>query len=714
MSSWKKILNRLPRLFRYLLVAAVVVFISFLFPDNAKFKYEFEKGQSWRYADLSAPFDFAIKKTESELETERAQVERELAPIYELDEEVAKVQKQRFEQAFFSQLQEVRQSDLFQEVHNRPNRYVNYGHQYLDKIFKRGVIQLAKEHQNKEKDFVINIVRGNTSQRQTLENVYMPASARDILSDSLPYSQLAEPEFIFPILENLVTSNLIYNDTLTQKFKADLLATISISRDMVQKGEKIIAKDGIVTDDIYQRLISFKEQYEQQVTEKKSSLGIRIGYFLLTILIVGTFLWYLYIFSRSIFQGIGQLTFVLMWLVVYAYVVYWVEQTDILSAYMIPFCIVPIVIKTFYNEKLALITHITVVLIASFLSSLGYEFTFLQLLAGIVVLLSNTDTRDWSRFFQSMVYIFVTYALAFLGLSLIKEGTISNLNWEVYSWLFLNVFLTLLAYPLIPLLARLFGFVSSITLVELSDMNRPLLQELALKAPGTLQHSLQVANLSEAAARRVGANPLLVKVAALYHDIGKTKQPEYFIENLAGKSPHEELSYLESAKVIIDHVTEGVKMAKKYRLPNVLINFIKTHHGTTRTEYFYRNYVNENPDKEFDESLFRYPGPIPKSKEETIMMMADSIEAACKSLKNPSEGDINQLIDKIIAGKISQGQFNDSEMTFEELEICKSVFKQLMKSVHHVRIEYPETKKEELGGDNKEPENEKEPEKDAG
>jgi len=276
------------------------------------------------------------------------------------------------------------------------------------------------------------------------------------------------------------------------------------------------------------------------------------------------------------------------------------------------------------------------------------------------------------------------------------------------------VFLTLLAYPLIPLLARLFGFVSSITLVELSDMNRPLLQELALKAPGTLQHSLQVANLSEAAARRVGANPLLVKVAALYHDIGKTKQPEYFIENLAGKSPHEELSYLESAKVIIDHVTEGVKMAKKYRLPNVLINFIKTHHGTTRTEYFYRNYVNENPDKEFDESLFRYPGPIPKSKEETIMMMADSIEAACKSLKNPSEGDINQLIDKIIAGKISQGQFNDSEMTFEELEICKSVFKQLMKSVHHVRIEYPETKKEELGGDNKEPENEKEPEKDAG
>lgn len=693
MSSWKKITGRLPKLYRYLLVAGAVVFIGFLFPDNAKFKYEFEKGQSWRYEDLYAPFDFAIKKTEEELQAERSEVERTFSPVYEIDEEVAKRQKQRFEDAFYNQLQEVRQSDLFTDVHNRPNRYVNYAHWYLDKIYSRGVIQLEPSHEGKGKDFVINIVRGNVSQRQTLENVYTPATARDLLSDSLPYSRLSEPEFIFPVLENLIVPNLFFNDTLTQKFKTDLLASISTSRDMVQKGEMIVARDGVVTEDIYQRLISYKEQYEQQVTEKKSSLGIRIGYFLLTVLIVGAFLWYLRIFSHSIFQGIGQLTFVLMWLVVYAYVVFLVEQTDILSAYMIPFCIVPIVIKTFYNERLAFVTHIIVVLIASFLSSLGYEFTFLQILAGIVVLLSDTDTRDWTRFFQSMVFIFFTYALSFLGLSLIKEGTIETVDWQVYSWIFLNVFLTLLAYPLIPLLERLFGFVSSITLVELSDMNRPLLQELAMKAPGTLQHSLQVANLSEAAARRVGADPLLVKVAALYHDIGKTKQPDFFIENQSGKSPHEELSFLESAQVIIEHVTEGVRMAKKYRLPNVLIDFIRTHHGTTRTEYFYRNYVNENPDDEADESLFRYPGPKPRTKEETILMMADSIEAACKSLKNPSEQDINGLIDKIVAGKISHGQFSDSEMTFEELETCKSVFKKLMRSVHHVRIEYPEEKK---------------------
>lgn len=690
MSAWKKILNRLPQLYRYLLVVGVVAFIAWLFPDNAKFKYEFDRGQTWRYEDLYAPFDFAIKKTEAELEAERREVEQELSPVYELDPEVLRRQKEKFEDAFEGQLQEVRQSDMFVDVRNRPRRYTEYGNWYLEKIYQRGVIQLAPQHADKGEDFVINIVRGNTSQRQTLGNVYTLAGARNLLSDSLPYSRLADPDFLFPILENMVRPNLFYNDTLTQKFREDLLAAITTSRDMVEKGEKIVARDGVVTGEIYQRLVSFKEQYEQRVTEKKSSLGIRIGYLLLTLLIVGTFLWYLNVYSQSIFRGFGQLTFVLMWLAVYAYVVFLVEQTDILSAYMIPFCIVPIVIKTFYNENLALLTHLTVVLIASFMSSLGYEFTFLQILAGLVVLLSDTDTRDWSRFFSAMIYVFLTYALSFLGLSLIKEGALETIDWQVYSWIFLGVFLTLLAYPLIPLLERLFGFVSSITLVELSDMNRPLLQELALKAPGTLQHSLQVANLAEAAARKVDADPLLVKVAALYHDVGKTKQPEFFIENQSGKNPHEELTELESAEVIISHVTEGEQLARKYRLPKVLVDFIRTHHGTTRTEYFYRTYLKEYPEEEVDESRFRYPGPIPRSKEETILMMADSIEAACKTLKNPSEGDINELIDKIINGKISQGQLNDSEMTFEELQICKSVFKQLMRSVHHVRIEYPE------------------------
>jgi putative nucleotidyltransferase with HDIG domain len=431
---------------------------------------------------------------------------------------------------------------------------------------------------------------------------------------------------------------------------------------------------------------------QRTTTADKSDLGVFAGYFILTSLIIGVFIFYLRLFALEIFSRFNKLLFILMWLVVYSYLVFVVEKADILSAYLIPFCIVPIVIKTFYNARLALFTHIVVVLIASFLSSLGYEFTFLQILAGIVVLLSDVDTRDWSRFFSSMLYIFFTYALAYFGLSLIEEGKVSTIDWTVYTWIFLNVFLTLLAYPLIPLLERLFGFTSSISLVELSDMNRPLLRELAIKAPGTLQHSLQVANLSEVAARRIGADPLLVKVAALYHDIGKTKQPSFFIENQSGKNPHEGLSYLESAKIIIGHVAEGVKMARKHRLPPVLTKFIETHHGTTRTEYFYRSYMKENPDTAVDESLFRYPGPRPRTKEETILMMADSIEAACKSLKNPTGEELNNFIDKIIEGKITHGQFENSTMSFQELEQCKQEFKSIMRSIYHVRIEYPDDK----------------------
>ncbi|MEM8908066.1 MAG: HDIG domain-containing metalloprotein, partial [Bacteroidota bacterium] len=430
-----------------------------------------------------------------------------------------------------------------------------------------------------------------------------------------------------------------------------------------------------------------------EVSSKKSHWGVFGGYFLLTSLILGVFILYLQFHEKKIFGSLQQLLFMLMWLLVYSYLVFAVDANKILSVYLIPFCIVPIVIKIFYNERLALFTHIVVVLIASFLSSLGYEFTFLQILAGIVAVLSNIKVRDWTKFFVSMLYIFLAYSVGYLGLSLIDEGSLTTVNWSIYSWIFLNVFLTLLAYPLIPLLERVFGFTSAITLVELSDMDRPLLKELSIKAPGTLQHSLQVANLSEAAASKIGADQLLVKVAALYHDIGKVQQPAYYIENQSGANPHNKTTPLDSAKIIIEHVTEGVKLAKKNRLPKVLIDFIRTHHGTTRVEYFYRNHINQHPGGEVDEHSFRYPGPRPRSKEETILMIADSLEAASKSLKSPSEKDINDLVDKIIAGKITHGQLEDSEMTFAELEICKREFKKLLKSIYHVRIEYPEAKK---------------------
>ncbi len=694
MSAWKTTIEGLPTLVKYLMVAGVVAIISFLFPNNVKFKYEFDKGQRWRYEDLRAPFDFAILKPEQEIEAERARIKDSFSPYYEQLPAVTERQVTDFEDRFTAQLEEINE-EQFPDVTRNPDKYLSYGKNLLQDLYKTGIAELDKAHRDKPADFVVNVLRGNTTHPQTIENLITVPEAEASLSESLPYSKLAESDFLYGLLESSIAPNIFYNDTLSQRLLAEELSQVGLYRGRVSKGDLIVTENGYITEEIYLKLQSFKAKYREEVTEEQSYTGVLAGYALLSTLIIGIFLLYVRLYAQAVFSRFNKLVFIMLWLVTFSYLVYAVEQVALLSTYMIPFCIVPIVIKNFYDEQLALFTHLVVILLASFLSSLGYEFTFLQILAGIVVLLSDVDTRDWTRFFYSILYIFVVYLLGYTGLSLIQEGSYQDIDLSVLSWLGISAFMTLLAYPLIPLLERFFGFTSAISLVELSDMNRPLLRQLANKAPGTLQHSLQVANLSEEAARAIGANHLLVKVAALYHDIGKTLQPSFFIENQSNKSPHLDISDKESAEIIISHVTEGVKMAKKARLPNILIDFITSHHGTTRVEYFYRNYIKDHPDEEVDEQDFRYPGPKPVTKEETILMLADSIEAACKSLKNPTEEALLELIDKIIAGKMAMGQLEDSELTFSELETCKTVFQQLMRSVHHVRIEYPEEQQSE-------------------
>lgn len=694
MSRLKSTFSLFPNFIQYVLILSTVFLISLLFPDNLTFKYQFEKGKTWRYEDLIAPFDFAIKKTDAEIASENQQIKNDFSPYYELNSNIVRNQKKIFAEEFQKQLALIKQDNQFWDVQGHPDRYLNYGNAFLDRIYQQGIIQIASEHQSKGKDFVINLVEGNTTQQQTLEYFFSIESAQAFLTDSLPYSNLQEPDFLYPVLENTLTFNVFYNPELTRKFLESAVASISTTRGMVRQGDVIVLRGGAINDVVYQKLISLKEQHEQNISSNHSRWVAFIGYFLLTLLVVSIFAIYLSRFAAPVFKKPRELFFILMWLVIYGYLVYAVERADILSAYMIPFCIAPIVINTFYNNQLAFFTHIIVVIIASFLSSLGYEFTLLQILAGIVVLLSNIDNRNWSRFFLSMLNIFLTYALAFFTLTLIQEGSFYLKDWSVYSSIFINAFLTMLAYPLIPLLERLFRFVSPITLIELSDMNRPLLRELGIKAAGTLQHSLQVANMAEAAARKIGSDPLLVKTGALYHDIGKMANPSFFIENQGNRNPHDSKTALESVQIIIDHVNEGIQIAKKHRLPNVLIDFIRTHHGTTRVEYFYRNFKQQYPTEAIDEAAFRYPGPKPRTKEQTILMMADSIEAACKSLRHPTEELIDDTIEKIIAGKINQGQVQDSQLTFRELELCKKEFKRVMKSVHHSRIEYPEEVKE--------------------
>lgn len=680
-------LRQLPDLAKYSLFLLTAIAIALLCPDEVRFGFDYELGETWRQADLIAPADVPLLKFQEEVEDEFERLKEDFIPYYVLQPEVAKSQKAAFEQAFLKQLAESGQQ--FPDVKRNSKRYLQYSLGLLDRIYSRGVLGLASQHQQGGNDLVINILRGNSTSKQMVQNMLSPTRARELITDSLPYSKLYEAEFLLPILPQFIQPNITFNDSISQRFLQEELASIMQSNGIIEKGDLIVGKGEIITQETYQRIFSYEEYVKEDVSATFSYYSVFAGYFLLSCLIMGAFLVYLLRYHREMFERINGLLFVLFFILAYSYLIYAVESTEVLSAYIIPFAIVPIVIKIFYNDWLALFTHLVIIMIASFISSLGYEFTILQLLVGIIAVLSNSNTRNWSGFFRTMIYIYLTYALAYIGLSLMQEGGVSLDDGYFFVWIFLNAFLTLLAYPLVPLLERLFGFTSAISLIELSDMNRPLLRELAIKAPGTLQHSLQVANLSEAAADKIGADALLVKVAALYHDIGKTSHPEYFIENQSGSNPHDQLDHLASAKMIIGHVTEGRKLAKKARLPRLLVRFIETHHGTTRVEYFYRNFIKADPDREFDESIFRYPGPKPSTKEETILMMADSLEAASKSLKNPTGKDIDELVDKIIGGKIAHGQLDQSALTFLELETCKEVFRQRLRSMNHVRVEYP-------------------------
>ncbi len=488
-------------------------------------------------------------------------------------------------------------------------------------------------------------------------------------------------------IDGLIKDHLVPNIEITD-YVPETLKNQLTEAQTLPKESMIIANGDLITAEKYDLLKKSVLNREGFSFDDFSFISF-LGYLLLILLIIGALLVYLQFNHSTVFEKMNNLAFIMMFPALISVLVYVLEGSN-MSSFLIPFCVVPIIIKNFFDERLALFVHIVVVLIASFMSKLDYEFTFIEILAGIVTVLVVSETRYWNNFFRAILIIFATYILGFLGLSLIHAESFASIDWKPFLYFAVSAVLTLLAYPFIPLIEKIFGFTSSIRLAELADMNNPLIKELSINAQGTLQHSLQVSNLAEAATEKIGGNSLLVKAAALYHDIGKLADPEAYIENQKGHNPHDSMSNFESAKKIIDHVTKGLEMAKKARLPKVIIDFISTHHGTTRVEYFYRNQLKAEPDKEFDESLFRYPGPKPKTKEQTILMIADSLEAASKSLNNPTGQDIDKLVDNIVRYKIDQGQLDDSELNFNELEMCTEVFKSLLRSINHVRVEYPE------------------------
>ena len=642
-----------------LLVA--IVGTSFLFPRSKYFNYEYTKSLPWNFENLAAPYDYSLLKSAELIEKEKARIEKDFIPLFQYNDQIKD-----------QVLGEIVQQNLLKEKELR----------FLSTKYKEGIYDQVELDQYPNERIETYIAGKEQTNRKALLNT--TSKILNKLSDVISQDTMQ-------LVNSILEPNVKLNSEANNKAISTQVESIDVQKGIVKKGEAIVRTGDIVSEDIELKLNSLKEAYANDTGGQKGKWVIFLGYFLLTCLIYGALLYYLKSYYPAIYDNNLKLLFILIWPFLLGFLVYFIENNSELSTYLIPFCIAPIVIANFYSSRLAFFVHIVVVLIASFLSKLGYEFTFLQILAGIATVLYVSETRYWNLFFKAIGIILGTYLLGYLGLELIKEGDFSAISYKIFGWLFMNGIFLLLAYPFIPIIEKIFGFTSSISLAELSDLNNPLLKDLSIKAPGTFQHSLQVANLAEAAVKKLNGNSLLTKVAALYHDIGKMKQPEYYIENQSNiESPHGKLSNFESAKIIIDHVIEGEKMAKKAKLPQVIIDFITTHHGNSRVEYFYRNQLKDYPDQEFDESLFRYPGPLPTTKEESVLMIADSMEAASKSLKSPTGQDIDKLVDNIVKSKIDSGLLTDSELTFNDLNICKDTFKSLLRSIYHVRIEYPE------------------------
>ncbi len=704
------IINKHLVIVRYLIVLLAIIAIVSLFPKTTKFKYsDYEVERPWKYENLYAPFDFSIKKMPDSLDAERKRIKRDFAPFYQRNDEVQYEVTERFLSNFNDFYAERKRDTAYTTQPSDSLRYTDLALLLIDTIYQKGIWEVEEKKKfnglSKKRIRLLQSEQSAKSSRRRPDDFFTFSSASKLIKELVNVNVKVDTSisFLTEMLCQHLPPNVSYNAEKSKEYEDEELKSISLNKgDKIQEGEIIIAQGALVNPERYQVLWSLEQEYGSRNQQDNSHLGILsryltdIGYFILVGIALFVFVLFMRTFEKDTFNSIRKLSFILLSIVLFLYVVKMlinVKEASIptISFYVLPFCTIPIIIKNFFGSRMALYTYLILILLAGFMVPTSYDFLFLHLLAGLVAIIVNVRTSYWSQFFITTAYIFLTYCIGYLGVSLIQEANLADINWGTYAWLGVNAFFTLLAYPLIPVFEKIFGFVSDITLVELGDMNRPLLKKLSKKAPGTFWHSLQVSSLAEAAAAEIGANALLAKVGALYHDIGKMQRPIYFIENQkTAINPHDDLPYKESARIIIEHVTYGIELAKKEGLPNIIIDFIRTHHGNTRTEYFYQKYLQANPDEEVDQSKFRYPGPIPYSKETAIVMMADSLEAASKSLKTPSEEDINNLVENIIDGKMKQHQFINCDLSFKDITAIKKVLKKQLKSLYHIRISYPE------------------------
>ncbi|MCO5277103.1 MAG: HDIG domain-containing protein [Saprospiraceae bacterium] len=683
-----RLLRNLSGSYRLLIILISALIISLLLPRVRSITYEFEEGSKWKYSDLRAPYDFAIRKTDHELKLEKDAIVKNFLPYYKKNESSGENIGEKVKDEYNQYRSHVSgDTAVFLNSRSAENQRILLN--IFRRIYENGIIEINDIYKDKPADFLIHIVDGNIISMQPKATLKTLIQAKVLARRDIE-KEIDKGAYLFPLVDVMLEPNIFYDQALSNEFLEQESKRISPNDGLVRKGDIIITRNSTISKDTYQKLVSLRELYEADNSSNLSYFKSFLAYFLFISVILMFYVLYVRTYVREVFLIFKKMLFMHLWIVMYVILTYFIIKSNTLDLLMIPFCIAPIVIKNFYNQRLAFFTLIAILTIVALFGPVTKDFIIMQVTAGIMVVILTKETRYWSRFFLLLLFLLGTYIFTYLFLTYIKSNSLSDFNMNSIWWLCLNVFLTLLAYPLIPLLERLFGFTSGITLAELSDLNNDLLKELSIKTPGTFQHVLHVATLAEAAAEKIGSNSSMARVGALYHDIGKMKQPFIYTENQTNVNPHDALDHVTSAKLIIEHVPEGVKIAKKYGLPNIIIDFIKTHHGTTKVEFFYRKFVKEHAEHAVDEKVFTYPGPRPRTKEQVIVMLADTVEAAVRSLVNPTEEEINDMVDKLIHAKIEGGQLDRSEITFEDVQTCIRVFKAMLLNMNHIRVAYPD------------------------
>jgi len=660
-----------------LIIIITIGLIGTLLPHKVRYKFDFQNGKSWNNEDLFAPFDFAINKDRDSLKLERQRTRQNVLPYFQMDtmvltNAIAELNKKISNEKTFS---------------GREKSVAEIGAEFLRNVYAKGIIRPA-EDSLAGKSGQLMLVKGKLAEVRTVSDFVNPDFVLSEIENDL--MSVYESKLLDSLIASVITPNVFFDQQLTESVRTQKESEVSATRGMIKKGELVISRGELVNPEKLLVLESLKNATETAVSDSKTIRDIYWGQLLIVAIGLTILLIFIAVLRKDIFSDNRKLTliFTLMILVTAAYT--GIMKMPSLSLYVVPICILPIVIRVFFDTRLALFTHVITVLILGSIAPNGYEFVFMQTIAGMVTIFSVTNLRKRAQFFTSAGMIFLSYMVCYLALSVIHEGDITLINQNNLFWLVGNVLLTLFSYPLIYIFEKVFGLTSDVSLMELSDTNAPLLRELSMKAPGTFQHSMQVANLAEAAIFKIGGNSLLIRVGALYHDIGKMEMPLYFIENQAtGLNPHDELSFEESASIIISHVIKGIEKARKNKVPDLIIDFIRTHHGTSMVQYFYQSFLKNFPEEIVDEDDFRYPGPLPFSKETAVLMMADSVEASSRSLTKPTHESINNLVDNIIDRQIEQQQFINCDITFKDISSIKKIFKKMLMSIYHVRVEYP-------------------------